>query len=225
MTQPGRRNSPSLYGIFGSGDVPDVLKIQRESPGESKFLCCKFQDIIHALATDKHFPNLERRESDEQWIGWDPPDGGWMALNTDGAVKGNPGSIGAGGVIRGEKGEWIVGFSEYLGYCSATKAEIRGVLRRLKIAKEMCIPKLWIRIDSKAVVTMLNNHNSEHLEHYFLIQQCKKLLDWGGWEVRISHCFREANQVANKLAKIGTEGGLGVIIFRAPLQRLRRPCM
>jgi len=47
-----------------------------------------------------------------------------MALNTDGAVKGNPGSIGAGGVIRGEKGEWIVGFSEYLGYCSATKAEI-----------------------------------------------------------------------------------------------------
>jgi len=32
MTQPGRQNSPSLYGIFGSGDVPDVLKIQRESP-------------------------------------------------------------------------------------------------------------------------------------------------------------------------------------------------
>uniref|UniRef100_A0A7C9AZV2 RNase H type-1 domain-containing protein n=1 Tax=Opuntia streptacantha TaxID=393608 RepID=A0A7C9AZV2_OPUST len=80
----------------------------------------------------------------------------------------------------------------------------------------MCIPKLWIRIDSKAVVTMLNNHNSEHLEHYFLIQQCKKLLDWGGWEVRISHCFREANEVADKLAKIGTEGRLGVTSFRAP---------
>ena len=49
-------------------------------------------------------------------------------LNTDGVAKGHPGPAGAGGVIRGDQGEWIVGFSEHLGRCSAVKAEVKVVL-------------------------------------------------------------------------------------------------
>ena len=101
-------------------------------------------------------------------------------LNTDGAAKGNLGPAGAGRVLRDDKGEWIIGFSENLGYCSAIKAEIRAVLRGLKVAKEVCIHKLWIQVDSKAVVSMLTNHIIGHPENRFLIQQCKTLLDWGG---------------------------------------------
>ena len=109
-----------------------------------------------------------------------------------------------------------MGFSEYLGNCSAVKAELRGILRGLRVAKEQGIPKLWIRTDSQTVVNMLVNWPSEHREHYFLVQQCKQLLDWDGWEVKISHCFHEANQVADKLATMGTEGRFGVTIFRSP---------
>ena len=109
-----------------------------------------------------------------------------------------------------------MGFLEHLGCCSAVKAEVKAVLRGLRIAREMCIPKLWVRLDSKAVVTMLSNPNSGHSEYQFLIQKCQQLLDWGGWEIKVSHCFQEANQVADKLANIGTQGGLGVQIFRVP---------
>ena len=40
------------------------------------------------------------------------------------------------------------------------------------------------------------------------------MIEWEGWEVKISHCFREANQVADMLAKMGIEGMLGLTIYR-----------
>ena len=144
------------------------------------FMFCKFQEILHALETENQLQNSVRRETIEQWVRRDPPDGGWRVLNTDGDVKGNPGPVGASGVITGDKGEWIIGFSENLGYCSSIKAEIRAVLHGLKIAKEGCSHKLWIQIDSKAVVTMLTSHKLGHPEYSLLIQQYKHLLDWGG---------------------------------------------
>jgi len=39
-------------------------------------------------------------------------------------------------------------------------------------------------------------------EHMFLLQQ--DLINWEGWEVKVSHCFRETNQVADMLVNIGT---------------------
>ena len=68
------------------------------------------------------------REPSDLHIQWDPPKEGWKVLNTDGVAKGHPGPAGAGGVIRGDQGEWIVGFLEHLGRCSAVKAEVKVVL-------------------------------------------------------------------------------------------------
>ena len=42
------------------------------------------------------------------------------------------------------------------------------------------------------------------------------MLDWEGWEVSISHCFRKAIQVADILANMGCEGTLGVTHHRVP---------
>ena len=163
---------------------------------KGSFLCCKFKEILSALERDNQPSRTENRDTVERWIHWEPPEGGWMALNTDGAAKGSSGPAGAGGVLRDGKGEWIVGFSEYVGCCSTVKAELRVVLRGLKIAREMCIRKLWIRIDSKTVITWLTSNTPGLPEYYSLIQQCQQLLSWAGWEVHISHCFRKANQVA-----------------------------
>ena len=190
---------------------PETIPIEK-----GKFLCSQFHHIIRALTTDHPLPIRECPATEDQWIHWETPEEGWLVLNTDGAVKTNPSTAGAGGVIRGARGEWVLGFSEHLGYCSILKAELRGVLRGLQIAKERGISKLWLRTDSRTVMNILANPTVDHPKYFFIIQQCKKLLDWNGWTIRLSHCYREANQVADKLAKIGTEGSLGVTVYRAP---------
>ena len=70
---------------------------------------------------------------------------------------------------------------------------------------------------------MLNNQSVWHPEHRCLLHQCKHLLDWGGWEMKILHCFREANKVADILIKIGSEGTLGVAIIESRLWELGMP--
>ena len=88
------------------------------------------------------------RTCSERWVRWESGSEGWITLNTDGAAKGNPGPAGAGGVLRGDQGEWIAGFSENLGYCSSVKAELRAVWRGLSLAKEMQARKVWLQLDS-----------------------------------------------------------------------------
>jgi len=166
-------------------------------------------------------PNSMRTNPITEWIRWDPPNGYWRALNTDSAARGNLGLAGARGVLRDGTGAWIIGFSEHLGHCSAIKAEIRDVLRGLKIAKEECTHKLWLQVDSMVVVSMLTTSTKGNPEYNNLIHQCKALLDWGGWEVKISHCFRKANQVADKLANMDVEGSLGVQMYRVPPMKAR----
>ena len=79
------------------------------------FLCDKFQEILQALESDEQLRDSPNREPTEQLVRWEPPDEGWSVLHTDGAAKDCPGPAGAGGVIRGAQGDWIVGFSEYIG--------------------------------------------------------------------------------------------------------------
>jgi len=180
------------------------------------FLLHKFQDMLAAFEPEGKSRPDTVHDQGTQWIGWEPPDEGWMVLNTDGAVKKQSDCAGAGGVIRDRQGDWVVGFSEFLGYCSPIKAELRGILRGLTIAKERRVPKLLVRSDSMQVVSILNAATVNNRENIFLIQQCRQLLGWTGWTVKVSHCLREANQVADKLATIGSEGRLGLTILAIP---------
>ena len=47
-----------------------------------------------------------------------------MIFDTNCVAKGNPSAAGAGGVLRGDKTEWLGGFLENLGNCSLLKAKI-----------------------------------------------------------------------------------------------------
>jgi len=89
----------------------------------------------------------------------------------DGAVRGTLGLAGASGVLRGDHREWIIGFFEHLGRCSAIKAELRAVLRGLKIAKKAATRQLLIQLDSTAVVSMLMTHSLCPSECSGIIQQ------------------------------------------------------
>ena len=170
--------------------------------------------MIKALDKSRPGSISDHSTSVEQGVRWEIPMRGWMILNTDGAAKGNVGPAGAGEVIRNDKGEWVIGFSEYLGHCSALTAELKALIRGLKVARELGVQKLGIRVDSSVLVGMLTDQRNEHPKYHFLIQQCKQLLCEEDWEVDITHCFRETNQVADKLANIGTTGRLGVTMYQ-----------
>ena len=185
------------------------------------FLVHQCKEITRALQRDQEGSCAGRSSGRERWVQWEYPAVGWMVLNTDGAAKGNPGPAGAGGVIRADKGEWIRGFSEYLGSCTSVRAELRAVLRGLTMAKDMRVQRLWVQMDSQVVVNMLTRQAEWPPEHKFILLRCKKLLDWDGWEVRLSHCFREANQVADILARLGTSLGFGVTCYSNPPREVR----
>jgi len=152
----------------------------------------------------------------EQSIAWELPPRGWWVLNTDGAVKRTLGPAGAGGVLRDDKGEWILGFSEYLGHCSTLTAKLKAVVRGLKIAQELGAQHLWVRTDSKVLWGMMVDQYHCHPELHFLVQTCRRLLYATAWDVKITHCFRETNQVADKLANMGVTGRLGAILYQLP---------
>lgn len=59
---------------------------------------------------------------------------GEVKLDTGGASRGNPGLAAAGGLIRDEVGERLGAFMNAEGFCSALKAELRGIRLGLKLA-------------------------------------------------------------------------------------------
>uniref|UniRef100_A0A1J3JIW1 Putative ribonuclease H protein n=1 Tax=Noccaea caerulescens TaxID=107243 RepID=A0A1J3JIW1_NOCCA len=135
----------------------------------------------------------------ERMIGWNPPTSDWFKLNTDGASRGNPGLATAGGVLRNQHGEWCGGFGLNIGRCTAPLAELWGVYYGLYIAWDKKIPRLEVEVDSELVVGFLTTGIGDAHPLSFLVRLCHGLLA-KDWSVRISHVYREANRLANRLA-------------------------
>lgn len=55
---------------------------------------------------------------------WNPPPLGYVKLNSDGAMAGNPGIPGSGGFVRDDLGRWILGFMRKVGWTTSVKAEM-----------------------------------------------------------------------------------------------------
>ncbi|MBA0671670.1 hypothetical protein Goklo_025482, partial [Gossypium klotzschianum] len=58
-------------------------------------------------------------------------------LNTDGVVHSVSGFSTAGGVIRGGKGKWILGYNQSLGNCLVAVAKLWGILDASLMAKNL----------------------------------------------------------------------------------------
>jgi len=66
------------------------------------------------------------------------------------------------------------------------------------------------------VVGMLRVSLAWTREHEPLLRRCASLVKFPGWEVRITHCYRETNQVADKLANMGVELDLRCNTYHSP---------
>ena len=89
-------------------------------------------------------------------IRWERPPQGWMKLNTDGAVNGNPDLAGCGDVVRDDLGQWVIGFSKYISITSSFAAELWGLREGLILYCNLNVTSLEIKLDAKAIVDILN---------------------------------------------------------------------
>ncbi|KAL2941420.1 hypothetical protein RDABS01_029770 [Bienertia sinuspersici] len=126
-----------------------------------------------------------------------------MVLNSDGASKGTPGPAGGGAILRDWRGGFKQALTANFGICTAYKAELMAVSLGLDMARSLGVRKLEIQMDNKACIQILNNKEYQGGECYHIINHCRALLEADVWEVRLIHCYREGNKVADKLANIG----------------------
>ncbi|GLT67581.1 hypothetical protein SLA2020_398770 [Shorea laevis] len=135
-------------------------------------------------------------------ITWIPPQPEWFKLNSDGSSNHTCTKAGAGGVIRDQKGNWIGGFAKNLGFATNNDAELWGVKVGLELALKMSIKKLEVEVDSMFVVHILKNAFAAKKPHKALVNCCRLLIQrFEG--VKVKHTYREANGIADTLAKHG----------------------
>ncbi|XP_042499704.1 uncharacterized protein LOC122077871 [Macadamia integrifolia] len=131
-------------------------------------------------------------------VRWCLPPQNWIKLNTDGCSLGNPGKARVGGVFRNYKREPLLNFRNFVGIKSNFEAEFLALITSLEHAKNSCIQNLWIECDSAVVVFLF----SKELVPWFIQQRWRGVLSYlGSISWKITHCYREANVVADFLAK------------------------
>jgi ribonuclease HI len=125
-----------------------------------------------------------------------------MAINADGASRGNPGPAAIGATIKDEQGRLIARISRPIGQATNNQAEYRAVIAALQEAIRLGARKVDIRLDSELVVRQLNGrYRVKNAVLKNLYQEAKGLL--ARLEtVTIRHVPREQNRGADRLANM-----------------------
>ncbi|KAL7165459.1 hypothetical protein ACSBR2_041193 [Camellia fascicularis] len=138
-------------------------------------------------------------------INWCPPCVGRLKLNTDGSTKGDPGEGGFGGLIRDEKGLWLIGYYGKFDVCTSLEVEFWAIYRGLTIAFEKGYKDLTIETNSTAAI--------ELLKEGFVVSSSVKSL------VRTLNFLCKGNNNADGLAKLGaTQTEPLVVMDEAPVE-------
>ncbi|KAA3460126.1 reverse transcriptase [Gossypium australe] len=138
----------------------------------------------------------------------------WVFLYSDGAVERDSENGAAGGVVRDRDGNWVVGYTHYLGKCSPLEAELWSILDGVFILINRGYKKIKIRSDNLEVVRILSTKDMAD-SGSTLIRRIKRLLLSGNqWEIK--HIPRENNLTADQMAKIGLHWKNSLRTFEAP---------
>ncbi|QHO25231.1 Putative ribonuclease H protein [Arachis hypogaea] len=145
-------------------------------------------------------------------IRWVRPNGEYIKLNVDGSWFAHRSNAACGGVFRDSAGRYLIGFAGNLGNCSIMHAELWAIVHGLTIAITHGYQNLMVESDSVAAINFIKNGSSSGHHCAPLIQDVRVLTERLK-KVSWIHVFREANTVADQLAKKGHDLPLGLHIF------------
>ncbi|CAN1179440.1 Putative ribonuclease H protein At1g65750 [Linum perenne] len=111
-------------------------------------------------------------------------------------------------MIQDYQGHCLAVFSENLGICSITRAELRGAVSGLQLAWYRGFRKVQLQINSQCAVLLLQSDDRADHIHATTIQRAQELLR-RDLEVRIKHVFRASNYVADHIANRGHSCPIG----------------
>lgn len=158
-------------------------------------------------------------------VSWKKPPYGCVTLNVDGACEPFSKIIRTGGVIRDHDGLWQIGFTRNIGKGNPLLAEAWAMLSGVQAALSRNFRNVIIEPDSLELVELINNPQATDACHpiwNFLCCIHKELRCFS--QVRVRHIFREANGVADILAKKAISSVAGLVFLSQPpdiLQLLR----
>ncbi|KAH0665054.1 hypothetical protein KY285_026260 [Solanum tuberosum] len=123
---------------------------------------------------------------------------GIVECNTDGASSGNPGESTYSFCVRNKEGDLIYAEAQNIGQSTSMEAEIKAIHRAIKFCKNNNFTSVVIETDSLSTSKMIRREWRvpwNHIEEIENIQELAKDMN-----VSINHVFREANQLADKIA-------------------------
>ncbi|CAN0913836.1 Putative ribonuclease H protein At1g65750 [Linum grandiflorum] len=134
-------------------------------------------------------------------IGWSSPEVGWVKLNVDGSVVSASPSAAIGVVLRDDQGFWIGGLCNWIGTQDILHAELRALRDGLTWVRMLGYRKVKVETDSLTSVQLLQSEDITGHPLKALVRDIM-LIKAEGW-CEITHIRREANFVADGLAKLG----------------------
>ncbi|KAH7845274.1 hypothetical protein Vadar_000239 [Vaccinium darrowii] len=168
-----------------------------------------------AEAIEWHFvasPERTPRSKNVVMIKWLHPPPGSFKLNTDGAFKGSLGQATGGGLIRDDKGNWIVGFHRSFRALQGLEAEFWALRDGLLLAQNKRLVPLKVEMDALAAIQLISDSNQTRHFLSNIIHDCRCLMRQLG-VVKIDHAYREGNKCADLLASMSFNDDLDFHVF------------
>ncbi|RYQ82266.1 hypothetical protein Ahy_B10g100865 [Arachis hypogaea] len=192
--------------IFNGQSVPMVTAVSRIKARSEEFLKVTKSNILPR--------NLQA--AGNCYIAWSRPPTDFVKLNVDGSLYAYRNNAACGGVFRDADGRFLKGFSCNLGGCSIMHVELWAIVHGLQIAVVNGYQSIVVESDSAAAIKFINHGCSPTHPCAPLIQDIR-IMAARLQHIIWLHSLREANSVADLLAKKGQDMPLGLHLFdRAP---------
>ncbi|KAJ8422385.1 hypothetical protein Cgig2_012101 [Carnegiea gigantea] len=87
----------------------------------------------------------------------------------------------------------------------------------LRIAWDAGHTKLEVMLDSQITMQKVQQPYKKHQPLHFIIKECQALVSSCEWEVKLHHCYREANRAVNHFANLGVDQNTPIVLYETPL--------
>lgn len=151
---------------------------------------------------------------------WKAPPLGWIKLNFDGAVSLDNQHAPIGGVLQDANVNWLWGYAIMFASSSIFKVKARTMLDGLILAWDKGFKKVEVECDNMLLVELLHSGrgaNGKIVEVCLIHQMLQR-----GWEVCVRYVLRDANVVADAMAKITIGDDLQLQLFQKPSVAVNR---